>query len=137
MKIPTFFQNMGADPPLFSNPRINTAQIILDAKLMTPSVDMFKQLYWLPFDKRVHYLRCVVIYKARNCMTPNYITGKFTQEYGENPTHYLRPTSKVNFKLGKPQTNARKQSWTIFLGNCLEYSTSQHQNFRYLEHIQR
>ena len=69
---------------------------------MTPSVDMFKQLNWLPFDKRVHYLRCVMIYKARNHMTPNYTTGKFTQEYDENPNHYSRSTSNLNLKLGKP-----------------------------------
>ena len=29
-----------------------------------------------------------MIYKARNLMTPNYITGKFTQEYDENPNYY-------------------------------------------------
>ena len=69
---------------------------------MTPSVDMFKQFNWLPFDKRVHYLRCFMIYKARNCMTPNYITGKFIQEYDENPNHYLRSTSDLNLNLGKP-----------------------------------
>ena len=78
---------------------------------MTPSVDMFKQLNWLPFDKRVHYLRCVMIYKACNHMTPRYITGKFTQEYDENPNYYLTSTSNLNFKLGKSQTIAWKRSF--------------------------
>ena len=65
---------------------------------MTPSVDMFKQLNWLPFVKRVHYLRCVMIYKACNLMTPNYITGRFTQEFDENQNYYPRSTTNLKSK---------------------------------------
>ena len=82
------------------------ALVILDAKLMTPSADMTKQLNWLPFDKREQYLKCVIIYKAQNLMTPNYITGKFTHEYDGNPNYFLRSTSNLNLKLGKLLTNA-------------------------------
>ena len=77
-----------------------------------------------------------MIYKERNPMTPNYIAGKFTQEYDENPNHHLRSTSNLNLKLGKPQTNAWKRSFAYSGANSLEYPTSQHQNIRYLEHIE-
>ena len=44
-----------------------------------PSENMFKELQWLPFPKRVQYHICIIMYKALNGQTPTYISSMFTR----------------------------------------------------------
>ena len=50
------------------------ARIILKADFDTASVLMFQELDWLSVRSRIKYNKAVVIYKAFNNMTPDYIT---------------------------------------------------------------
>ena len=50
------------------------ARIILKADFDTPSVLMFQELDWLSVRSRMKYNEAVIIYKALNNMTPDYIT---------------------------------------------------------------
>ena len=50
------------------------ARIILKADFDTPSVLMFQKLDWLSVRSRIKYNKAVVINKALNNMTPDYIT---------------------------------------------------------------
>ena len=55
------------------------ARIILKVDILTPSQSMFNQLKWLSFPRRVQYHTCVMVYKALNHMSPEYITDLFTK----------------------------------------------------------
>ena len=51
------------------------ARVILKADYMTPSEQLFKDLNWLPFPKRVQYHTCLMVYKGftgkgPKCMSP-------------------------------------------------------------------
>ena len=54
------------------------ARIILKADFDTPSVLMFQELGWLSVRSRIKYNKAVVIYKALNNMTPDYIKIAYT-----------------------------------------------------------
>ena len=53
------------------------ARIILNFDIMTPSEQMFSELNWLPFPKRVHYHTHVMMYKVLNNMAPEYLRDFF------------------------------------------------------------
>ena len=59
-------QNFFPDLPRF--------RIILQADIMTPSQQMFQELGWLPFPKRVKYHSCVMVFKALNGQAPEYLS---------------------------------------------------------------
>ena len=50
----------------------------MDKKWYTPSRPLFKELNILPFDKRLKYLRNILVFKALNNLAPNYIRAMFT-----------------------------------------------------------
>ena len=50
------------------------ARIILQADIMTHSQQMFQELGWLPFPKRVKYHTCVMVFKALNGQAPEYLS---------------------------------------------------------------
>ena len=54
------------------------ARIILDKKRDTPSRLLFKELSILQFDKRLEYLRNILVFKALNNLAPNYIRAMYT-----------------------------------------------------------
>ena len=54
------------------------ARIILDKKWDTLERPLFKKLNILPFDKRLEYLRNILVFKAFSNLAPNYITAMFT-----------------------------------------------------------
>ena len=65
-----------------------SARLILKADFMTPSEQLFKELNWLPFPKRVQYHTCLTVYKsitgqAPQCsrMSLNTMTGKPGQQF--------------------------------------------------------
>ncbi|MCG8066696.1 MAG: hypothetical protein JAY84_02445 [Candidatus Thiodiazotropha taylori] len=54
------------------------ARIILKADFLTPSEQLFRELKWLPFPKRVEYHTCLMVYKGINGLAPGYISSMFT-----------------------------------------------------------
>ena len=55
------------------------ARIIWSADITTPSQNMFSELNWLTFPKRVQYHSCTMVYKAINDLAPEYISDMFTK----------------------------------------------------------
>ena len=58
------------------------------ADFMTPSEQLFKELNWLPFPKRVQYHTCLMVYKSITGQTPEYISSMLTyvSEHNERQT---------------------------------------------------
>ena len=54
------------------------ARMILKADFMTPSEQLFKELHWLPFPKRVQCHTCLMVYKSITVKTPKYISSMLT-----------------------------------------------------------
>ena len=52
-----------------------TARIILEVEYITPSVEMFQRLRWMPVSQRINYNKAVLTYKALNNLTPAYISN--------------------------------------------------------------
>ena len=75
------------------------ARIILKADFDTPSVLMFQELDWLSVRSRMKYNKAVVIYKALNNMTPDYITKLLIPM---SQTHSLNLGSGQNGTLYTP-----------------------------------
>ena len=51
------------------------ARLILKADILTPSDQMFKELIWLSFPKRVYYHTCLMVYKGMKGQSPEYISS--------------------------------------------------------------
>ena len=51
------------------------ARMILKADFMKPSEQLFKELNWLPFPKRVQYHTCLTVYKSISGQAPEYISS--------------------------------------------------------------
>ena len=64
------------------------ARMILKAYFMTPSEQLFKELNWLPFPKRVQYHTCFTVYKSIIGQAPEYISSVLTyvSEHHERQT---------------------------------------------------
>ena len=54
------------------------ARIILLVDYNTPSTTVFREIGWQPINKRLTYNKAVLIYKALNKLTPEYITKFLT-----------------------------------------------------------
>ena len=54
------------------------ARMILKADFMTPSKQLFKELNWLPFPKRVQYHTCLMVYRSITGQAPEYISAMLT-----------------------------------------------------------
>ena len=57
----------------------DAARIVLNTDFTTSSKNMFMELKWLPFPERVKYHSCVMMYKAINNKTPEYISNMFSK----------------------------------------------------------
>ena len=54
------------------------ARMILKADFMPPSEQLFNELNWLPFPKRVQYHTCLTVYKSITGQAPEYISSMLT-----------------------------------------------------------
>ena len=88
------------------------ARIILNADFTTPSRELFITLDWLPFDKKIMYHKCVLVYKAINNQTPSYISNMLTPVNTINNNHTLRSATNHNLLLPKPRLNTLKRTFT-------------------------
>ena len=71
------------------------ARMILKADFMTPSEQLFKELNWLPFPKRVQYHTCLMVYKSITGQAPEYISSMLTYV----PEHHERQTRSTVLDL--------------------------------------
>ena len=49
-------------------------RLILDCDYSVPSIELFKTLYWQPFEDIVKYNRVLLAYKSLNNLAPNYMS---------------------------------------------------------------
>ena len=54
------------------------ARMILKADFITSSEQVFKELNWLPFPKRIQYHTCLMVYKSITGQAPEYISSMLT-----------------------------------------------------------
>ena len=71
------------------------ARMILKADFMTPSEQLFKELNWLPFPKRVQYHTCLMVYKSFTGQAPEYISAVLTYV----SKHHARQTRSTALDL--------------------------------------
>ena len=64
------------------------ARMILKADFITPSEQLFNELNWLPFPKRVQYHTCLMVYKSITGQAPEDISSMLTyvSEHHERQT---------------------------------------------------
>ena len=63
------------------------ARIVLKADFMTPSDQLFKELNWLTFPKRVQYHTCHMVYKEIKGLAPEYISSMLTYVSEQHERH--------------------------------------------------
>ena len=87
-------------------------RIISSADIPTPSQNMFSELNWLTFPKRVQYHPCTIVYKAVNDLPPVYIRDLFTKV---SNSHIRNLPSVDNDLLRVPssKTSFYENSFTI------------------------
>ena len=76
------------------------ARIVLNTDFTTRSKSMFMELKWLPFPERVKYHSCVMVYKAINNKTPEYISNMFSKSvdtHGRNLRSADRDMLRVSY----------------------------------------
>ena len=102
------------------------AHVILGVDYTVPSIELFKILKWLPFDKNVQFRQGTLVYKALNDMTPNYMTDMLTRS-SETAPFSLRSVSHK--KLFIPRTHRKSlrfsgpKVWDSSSTNSREAST--------------
>ena len=69
--------------------------MILKADFMTPSEQLFKELNWLPFPKRVQYHTCLTAYKSISGLAPECISLLLTYV----SDHHERQTRSTTLDL--------------------------------------
>ena len=85
------------------------ARMILEADFMTPSEQLFEDLNWLPFPKRIQYHTCLTVYKSSilnispQCsrMSLNTMIGKPDQQFSIYCTFQdlIQPTLTGHFQF--------------------------------------
>ena len=63
------------------------ARIILKADFMAPSEQLFKELNWLIFPKRVQYHTSLMVYEGINGLAPEYISSMLTYVSEQHERH--------------------------------------------------
>ena len=53
------------------------ARSILDKPIETPSAELFAELKWMEFHKRVMYQKAILMYKIMHNLTPPYLASIF------------------------------------------------------------
>ena len=96
------------------------ARYILDADISHPSIDLFRQLKWLPFENRVSFKTAVMMYKTIHGLNPRYMKSMLsfcTQRHD----HHTRTSTSMNLVAPPVRIDALKNSFT-FQGICLRNS---------------
>ena len=88
------------------------AGIILKVDILTPSQSMLNQLKWLSFPRRVQYHTCVMVYKALNHMSPEYITDLFTK-VSETQNRSLRSVDNDLLHIPSFKTSLFENSFSV------------------------
>ena len=68
------------------------ARIILSKNYYTPSVELFRELKWMPLNKRFRYHRAMLMFKCLNNLAPAYLCDNFiqiNQMHNHNTRHAL------------------------------------------------
>ena len=79
--------------------------MILKAESMTPYEQLFKELNWLPFPKRVVYYTCLMVYKSITGQAAEYISSMLTdvsehqKEANQVNSSRFTAHSKITFSL--------------------------------------
>ena len=75
--------------------------MILKADFMTPSEQIFKELNWLPFPKRIQYHTFRMVYKSITGQAPEYISSMLTyvSEYHESNSVRYTAHFQITFSL--------------------------------------
>lgn len=87
------------------------ARIILHADYDTPSAIMFRDLEWQPVNKRLAYNKAILIYKALNHLTPEYITNML-MPMSETHSRNLRSSSAGTLLVPRSRTSLFDKSFT-------------------------
>ena len=85
--------------------------IILHADYDTPSAIMFRDLEWQPINKRLAYNKAILIYKAVNNLTPEYITAML-MPISETHSRNLRSSTTGTLLVPRSRTSFFDKSFT-------------------------
>ena len=88
------------------------ARIILHADHNTPSSEMFKELGWSTIKNRHDYNKAVLIFKALNDMTPDYIVALLTP-ISETHDRTLRSTNDGSLLVPRSRTSIFDRLFSI------------------------
>ena len=64
------------------------ASIILHVDIMALSANMFQELQWLPFPKRIQYHTYIMMFKALNGIAPDYLSNMFLKTSDSHSLNY-------------------------------------------------
>ena len=88
------------------------ARIILHADFMTPSRQMFQELRWLSFPKRIQYHTCVMVFKSLSGLAPEYLTNLLTKPSDTNG-RILRSNQNEMLKIPFSKTKCYDKSFSV------------------------
>ena len=85
------------------------ARCILDKDTDTPSEEMFSELKWMKFPKRVIYQKAILMFKISNNLAPQYLQDLFTHTTNIHQ-RALRSTSNNLLYIPKPKMELYRNS---------------------------
>lgn len=86
------------------------ARVILDKDYLAPTEELFTQLGWMKFNDRVNYKKSILMYKALNNQTPDYIQNKF-QHTQDRHNINLRSSTQNKLYVPKPRLEFARKSF--------------------------
>lgn len=86
------------------------ARIILDAPILTPSINLFKELKWLNFKSRISYHKLILVHKILNDKAPDYLKELCCPIVNLHSRN-LRSSANNNLAVVRPNTNSMKKSF--------------------------
>ena len=99
----------------------SVARVILHADIMTPSQQIFQELGWLPFPKRLKYHTCVMVFKARNGQAPEYLSVLLIKS---EQIKNLRSNDKEILKVPFSKTAYYDRSFSVNGAKIVELTTT-------------
>ena len=97
------------------------ARLLLKPPRFSRSLNLFAQLGWLPFKKRVEFHRGVLVYKSLHNLAPPYLASKFTQVENRYTT---RSQQNKTLLVPKPNIEQFRRSFS-YMGTTLWNSLPQ------------
>ena len=86
------------------------ARVILDSSRLSPSVELFNKLGWLPFYEEIKVNKCSLTYKRVNGEVPSYIFEALKL----NSQMHARNTRHANLNLICPKVNRKTEGGKMF-----------------------